>query len=133
MLKTYQGSCHCGAVRYEVDLDLAAGTTRCNCTFCRKARNWGARVAPGAFRLLSGEDVLTDYARGPEIHLPFCSRCGVRPFGHGDLPELGGAFVTIQVGSLDDAPDEDLVAAPIQYCDGLNDNWWSPPPETRHL
>lgn len=133
MTKTYAGSCHCGAVRFEADLDLSAGTTRCNCRICTKIRNWSVIVTPDRFRLLTGEEALLSYAPGPHLHHSFCRTCGVRPFGRGFLAELGGAFVSVQLGCLDDATPDDLLSGPITYCDGRDNNWWNPPAETRHL
>lgn len=132
-LKTYQGSCHCGRVRFSADIDLSAGTGKCNCTFCTKVRSWSAIIKPEAFRLLSGEDALKNASQHEGVRNLFCGHCGVRPFGQGDIPEIGGAYVSISLGSLDDVTPEELLAAPVRYFDGRHDNWMEEPKETRHL
>lgn len=133
-LKTYAASCHCGNVRIEADIDLAAGTGKCNCSICTKARFWGAVVKPDAFRLLSDPTEVIDYSFGSHrVHWPFCKTCGVRVYGHGNIPEVGGEFYSVSLACLDDANLAELGEAPVSYSDGRHDNWWNAPAETRHL
>lgn len=132
-LKTYQGGCHCGAVRFEADLDLGAGTFRCNCSICFKSRAWLAAVPGDSFRLLAGEQGLRDYQFGAKrIHHPFCVTCGVRPFSRGADPQ-GNPFYAVRVNCLEGADEKELVDAPIKYFDMRHDNMKTPPGETRHL
>ncbi|GIK84659.1 MAG: aldehyde-activating protein [Betaproteobacteria bacterium] len=133
MRKIYRGSCHCGAVRFEADLDLEQPTYRCNCSICRRTRFWAAVAREDGFRLLDGEERLTKYlfnARRNEHY--FCSACGVRAFGIGaDTPI--GRMVGVNVGCLEGIPERELASIPVTYVDGLHDRWQSPPEFTGHL
>jgi hypothetical protein len=132
--KTYHGSCHCGAIKYEADLDFAAGAGRCNCTYCSKVRSWSALLKPQQFRLISGGEGQGDYQFGQKVgHHRFCKTCGITVYGEGSLEQLGGDFVSIQISTLDDVAPEELAAAPVQYQDGRHDNWWNEPAVKSYL
>lgn len=133
MLKTYQGSCHCGAVRFEADIDLTRSTYRCNCSICRRTRFWPAVVKPDAFRLLAGSTELTQYRFNTgNNHHYFCRHCGVRAFGIGNDTPMGKVY-GVNLGCLEDATEEELANAPITYVDGLHDRWECAPAFYRHL
>jgi hypothetical protein len=133
-MKTYRGSCHCGNVKFEADIDLAEGSGKCNCSICTKARLWSLKVRPEKFRLLTPESELSNYQFNTKSgnHL-FCKTCGVRPFGWSDIPQAGGKFYSVMATCLDDIDFNELLAAPIKYADGRNNSWWNQPAETRHL
>jgi hypothetical protein len=142
MKKTYEGSCHCRAVRFGCELDLAAGSTRCNCSFCGKARFWMTFVKKSDFRLLAGEADLTDYRHTPPgreapfLHLTFCKHCGMRPFSHsgdGRIEALGGEFYAVNVACLDGLTDEERGAIPVSFVDGRAGAWDRSPAVTTML
>jgi hypothetical protein len=137
-LKTHSGSCHCGAVRFQADIDLSQGTNRCNCSICAKARAWFVFVKADRFRLIAGDDALADYQwtppdrPHPHLHYRFCRICGIRVFAQGNLESLGGDFYAVAVTSLDDA-DPDELASSIRYLDGRHDRYYRTPEDIRLL
>ena len=133
MLKTYQGSCHCGTVAFEAELDLEQATYRCNCSICRRTRFWPAVAREDGFRLLSGEPELTQYLfHTRKNEHDFCRHCGVRPFGIGTDTPIG-RMVGVNLGCLEGVSEEELSHLAITCVDGLNDRWQSAPPCSRHL
>ena len=60
------GGCLCGAVRYEVTEPLVSASY-CHCTRCQRrtgtAASAQARVAPGALRIVQGEELVARVRR----------------------------------------------------------------------
>lgn len=74
------GSCHCGAVRFQVSAEIAELTT-CDCSLCVKKNALMAKVHESALVVTEGEDVLSLYqwnTRRAKHY--FCSRCGIYTF-----------------------------------------------------
>lgn len=144
--KTYHGSCHCGKIKFTADIDLSKGTGRCNCTLCTKSRNWSAIIKPEAFKLISGKEDLSDYTKAKpfgfapgetpgvyENHSLFCKHCGVRPFGVGNVPEIGGLYYSVAIATLDDMDFKEAMTAEIKYQNGRDNDWFNEPAFTKHM
>ncbi len=112
--KTYEGGCHCGAVRYRVTMALQ-GVVTCNCSICQKSGTMLAFAPESRFELLSGADALADYQFGKKrIHHLFCTRCGVRSFSRSQGRD-GTPTVAVNVRCLDGVELEKL---PTRQFDG---------------
>ena len=98
-----EGSCLCGAVRFEVEGSFAEAH-HCHCSQCRKSH--GAAFATYAcaraenLRVVTGETSITSYRSSPAVRRSFCGRCGARLFfQHDAAPQL----MFVAVGVLDGA------------------------------
>jgi hypothetical protein len=95
------GGCHCGAVRFEAEVDTSAGI-ECNCSYCSKAAPLLAFTTAEQFRQTAGEDATTDYRFNKNViaHL-FCKHCGISAFGRGKGPG-GQEMAAINLRCVDD-------------------------------
>jgi hypothetical protein len=117
MTDTHKGSCHCGAVSYEVDACIDH-VVDCNCSICRRCGALWHGVANDSLRILTGEQELTLYQFNTmSARHYFCRTCGVHPFVRPRLkPDAWG----INVRCLDGV---DLALLPVEPFDGKN---WEP-------
>ena len=113
-MKTMQGGCHCGRVRFTVTADLDRVTV-CNCSICSKKGFLHLIVPPGQFDLVSGKDDLTTYTfnTGVAKHT-FCKHCGIHAFY---VPRSDPDKVDVNARCIDDI---DLAALSLNYFDGKN-------------
>ena len=110
----YKGSCHCGAVRYEVEAGEKLTCEDCNCSICSKGGFLHLIVPRSSFRLVCGEENLSTYTfnTGVAKHF-FCKTCGIKPFY---IPRSNPDGYDINVRTLDPIPEH----IDIQPFDGRN-------------
>lgn len=109
------GGCHCGAVRFEAELDAVVEAQTCNCSMCEKTGFVHVIVPENRFRLTQGSEALTTYTFNTQVarHL-FCSVCGVKSFYR---PRSNPDGWSVNARCLDDAEGLDVR---IEAFDGRN-------------
>jgi len=121
----YEGSCHCGAVAFEVEAPEEIVAQDCNCSICSKAGFLHLIVPKRTFRLLRGEDHLTRYTFNTRVaQHTFCKVCGIKPFY---VPRSNPDGIDVNVRCLD-TPIPRLVIEPF---DGRN--WEATAAALKHL
>nr|WP_157260217.1 GFA family protein [Chamaesiphon minutus] len=100
-LTTYYGGCHCGKVRYRVEVEKLEAT-ECNCSICNKKGFIHLIVPASRFTLLQGEDALSTYTfnTGTAKH-HFCRDCGIHSFYR---PRSHPDGYDVNLRCLDDCP-----------------------------
>lgn len=99
-VKTHEGSCHCGAVAYEVDMSLDR-LIECNCSHCYRKGFVLAFVSPDAFRETRAGPQTEYRFNSHKIGHRFCETCGVQTFARGEGPG-GVPMVAINIRTLTD-------------------------------
>ncbi len=113
-MKKHNGSCHCQTVTWEAEADIDE-VMECNCSHCSRKGFLLKFIPASQFKLLSGEDNLTEY-RFNKKHIAhrFCQTCGVQSFGRGKDQE-GNETIALNVRCI---PDLDIDTLKINKFDG---------------
>jgi len=114
-LITHTGSCHCGAVRYEVDAPPDLEVSECNCSICSRSAYLHLIVPRSRFRLLAGENQLSSYSFDThEAKHLFCRICGIKSFY---IPRSHPDGISVNVRCLDPAT---IRSMQVEFFDGKN-------------
>jgi hypothetical protein len=113
-MRTYSGSCHCGAVRFRFESEPITKGCRCNCSICRRrgAVMSDVYVMPESVTIEGGEHLVI-YRWGDHVmNHGFCKTCGIHPFA--EVTETPQRY-RINLGCVDDI---DTFALEIRLVDG---------------
>lgn len=112
---SFEGSCHCGAVRFKIDAPPPTKAISCNCSHCRRKGFLLSFFPAGQFTLMQGEDSLRSYRFNThKIDHRFCRKCGTEPFADGTNPD-GSAVCAVNLRCV---ASIDLDSLELQHFDG---------------
>ena len=116
-LNPCEGGCHCGAVRYRIEVPDAVVVHKCNCSICRKSGYLHLIVPAQHFKLLQGREQLVEYTfnTGVAKHL-FCGVCGIKSYY---VPRSHPDGFSVNLNCVDMPAGVDVLVEPF---DGQN---WS--------
>ena len=121
----YRGSCHCGAIQFQVEAPEKIKCADCNCSICSKSGYLHLIVPRSKLKLLQGEASITTYRWGTGIAKhTFCKTCGIKPFY---IPRSNPDGYDVNVRCLDPVP----VELEIEPFDGKN--WEEHAHELAHM
>lgn len=121
----YSGSCHCGAIQFQVEAPEKIKCADCNCSICSKSGYLHLIVPRSKLKLLQGESSITTYSWGTGIAKhTFCKTCGIKPFY---IPRSNPDGYDVNVRCLDPVP----VELEIEPFDGKN--WEEHAHELAHM
>ena len=105
----YQGGCHCGAVRFEVEAPSSVEVEDCNCSICSRSGHLHLIVPRSKFQLSQGEENLSTYTFNSHVaQHRFCKTCGIKPFY---IPRSNPDGVDVNLRCLDHRPETVTVVA----------------------
>jgi hypothetical protein len=111
----YKGSCHCGKVAYEVEMDTLAGVMECNCSICSRKGAKMAFAPREKLELTTPESNARSYLFNKHvIEHRFCPECGIHAYGVG-RDRQGKEMAMINVRCLEGV---DYDALPVKHVDG---------------
>ncbi len=114
---TQQGSCHCGAIAFELEGEVTEAID-CNCSLCRRRGGLLAFFPREALTLKTPESNLGTYTFNKHaLQHHFCPTCGIAPFSEGVHPKTGAKMAAVNVRCL---PEVDLAALQVKQVDGAS-------------
>ena len=110
----YKGSCHCQAIKFEIEAPETIEVFECNCSVCRKFSFVHLILPLANFKLLQGQANLSSYRFNTKVaNHTFCKTCGVKPFY---TPRSNPDGVSVNLNAIDTPIRE----AKVQKFDGQN-------------
>jgi hypothetical protein len=110
----YNGSCHCGQIRFEVEGEVTQAMA-CNCSMCSRKGSLLWFVPRGQLRVLTSEENIGTYAFNKHvIKHRFCPTSGIHPYADGIDPK-GDRIAAINIRCVEGI---DLEKVPVQRFDG---------------